>query len=67
MPTIFQTLMFKLGWVNTKHYEDMCSLYNFYVVKSIVLENGLKKLRDDTPHETIKQEIRDVLREANSE
>ena len=65
MLTIFHTLMFKLGWVNTKHYEDMFSLYYMYLEKSIVLERGLEQLYNDTPHETIKQEIRDVLREAN--
>lgn len=66
MPTIFQTLMYKIGWVKVLHYEDMFALYHMYLTKSIVLERGLKKLYVDTPHETIKQEIRNVLREANN-
>lgn len=61
----FHIMMFKLGWVNVTHYEQVCANYARRTRQYMELELYLEDLAKTTPHDNIKKEIADVLRKAN--
>ena len=62
LSTMGKTVLSRVGVTTSKDYEELCKSY-FQVKKdNFRLRRYLKALRQRTPHDVIKDEIADVLR-----